>query len=84
MRTSSAAIDYIRQLYAPEDTLLKRIRESLDAQKLGWQIGAEEGKLLQMLIRLHGAKTIVEIGNMFGYDELFVSESPQVNHVCLL
>lgn len=75
MRTSHPAIDYIRSLYAPEDELLKRIREALDAERLGWQMGAEEGKLLQMLIRLHSAKTIVEIGTLAGYTAIWMARA---------
>lgn len=82
MRTPNPAIDYIRSLYAPEDALLVRIRESLDAQKIGWQIGAEEGKLLQMLMRLHGAKTIVEIGTLAGYSAIWMARAlPAGGHV---
>lgn len=82
MRTSQPAIDYIRSLYAPEDALLKRIRESLDAEKLGWQMGAEEGKLLQMLIRLHDAKTIIEIGTLAGYTAIWMARGlPAEGHV---
>jgi predicted O-methyltransferase YrrM len=82
MRTPKPAIDYIRSLYAPEDALLTRIRQSLDAQKLGWQMGAEEGKLLQMLIRLHGAKTIVEIGTLAGYTAIWMARAlPDGGHI---
>lgn len=82
MRQPTESIQYIRKLYAPEDALLTRIRERLDEQRLGWQMGAEEGKLLQMLIRLHGAKTIVEIGTLAGYSAIWMARAlPQSGQI---
>ena len=38
-------------------------------------IGAEEGKLLQLLIRLAGVKKIIEIGSLSGYSALWMAEA---------
>ena len=65
-KNESLNLDYIRKLYAPQDPLLAEIDAALHALGMPIHIGAEEGKLLQMLIRLHSAKNIVEIGTLAG------------------
>ena len=47
------------------------------AERLGMHIniGAEEGKLLQMLITLHQPKTIVEIGTLAGYSTIWMARA---------
>lgn len=69
------ALDYIQQLYAPEDSLLQEIRERLVAINMPIQIGPEEGKLLQLLISLAGIKSIVEIGTLAGYSSLWMARA---------
>lgn len=84
-RTPHPALDYIRTLYAPEDTLLARIRAALTDLNRGWQIGAEEGRLLQMLMRLHGAKRVVEVGTLLGYSAIWMARAlPEGGHIITL
>ena len=66
-------IDYIRTLYAPQDELLARIDEALHAVNMPMHIGAEEGKLLQLFIRMYNVKNILEIGTLFGYSTLWMA-----------
>jgi predicted O-methyltransferase YrrM len=78
MRHSSQAIDYIRQLCAIETPLQQQVSENLKAtfpQLHGIQIGPEEGKLLQLLIKLAGVKSIVEIGSLAGYSALWMADA---------
>jgi predicted O-methyltransferase YrrM len=78
-------IDYIRKLYAPQDSLLASIDESLRRLEIPIHIGAEEGKLLQLLIRLHKVRTVVEIGTLAGYSTLWMARAlPQGGHVFTL
>lgn len=74
-RSTHPGLPYIRALHAPEDALLVRIRETLQERNTSWEIGAEEGRLLQVLIRLHGAKRIVEVGTLLGYSALWMARA---------
>lgn len=65
-------LDYIRQLFAPETDALRRARESGGPnEKIS--LNPEEGRLLQVLMRLAGVKTVVEIGTLGGYSALWMA-----------
>ncbi|MBA8667155.1 O-methyltransferase [Holosporaceae bacterium 'Namur'] len=72
---ASAMIKYIRALYAQEDEELIKIRQSAPADKQGIQIGAEEGKLIYIMLKLIKAKNILEIGTCVGYSTLWLARS---------
>lgn len=73
---------YIRELYAPETALLVQIREALAKQNLSIHVSPEEGKLLQLLVRMQGAKQIVEIGTLGGYSALWMAAGlPKGGHI---
>lgn len=73
---------YIRDLYAPEDAVLRSIREQLEALHMCIQIGAEEGKFLQTLIHLHQPRSIVEIGTLGGYSAIWMARAlPETGHL---
>lgn len=74
---TTPSLEYIRKLYAPQDALLDEIDASLERINMMMHVGAEEGKLLQMLIRLSGAKKIVEIGTLAGYSTLWMARALQ-------
>ena len=73
--TPSPSLDYIRKLYARQDTLLAAIDDTLSKLDIHMQIGPEEGKLLQMLIVLHQTKTIVEIGTLAGTSAIWMARA---------
>ena len=82
MRHTTPAIDYIRKLYATQDALLAEIDDSLQRMGMHINIGAEEGKLLQMLITLHQPKHIIEIGTLAGYSTLWMARAlPEGGHI---
>lgn len=84
-RHATPAIDYIRRLYAPQDTLLERIDNRLKSLDMDIHIGADEGKLLQLLIALGRVKTIVEIGTLAGYSTLWMARAlPDDGHIYTL
>lgn len=60
-------LSYIRSLFAKETEELRTIRESTTGKNDSIYIYPEEGKLLQMIIKLAGVKSIVEIGTLSGY-----------------
>ncbi len=70
MRHSSEALSYIRALFAPEFSAATQARQLLETHApeiAGISVGAEEGKILQLLIRMNNIKRIVEIGSLTGY-----------------
>ncbi len=76
------SIEYIRNLYAPQDALLSSISEELEKRNMAIHIGAEEGRLLQFMIALHGAKNIVEIGTLAGYSTIWMARAlPEDGHI---
>jgi predicted O-methyltransferase YrrM len=78
MRQDDQIISYIQELFAPEDALLEDIKARLHAHDpylVGIQLGSEEGKLLQLLIRLAGVKRIVEIGSLAGYSAVWMARA---------
>lgn len=80
--TSTPTIEYIRSLYAPQDELLLAISAELEKRNMAIHIGAEEGRLLQLLIALHGAKNIVEIGTLAGYSTIWMARAlPKDGHI---
>ena len=72
-------LDYIRQTFAPETEQLKKTRAaSLDAIS----IYPEEGKFLQLLIKLGQVKKIVEIGTLNGYSTQWMADAlPDDGHI---
>jgi predicted O-methyltransferase YrrM len=66
-------LDYIRQVFAPETEALKELRLQTTHVNDQISIYPEEGKLLQVLIRLGKIKRIVEIGCLSGYSALWMA-----------
>jgi len=65
---------YIHSLFAVEDEYLVQARE--ESAKYGLpaiNINAEEGRFLQFLVRLIGARTAVEIGTFYGYSSTWIA-----------
>jgi predicted O-methyltransferase YrrM len=80
--TPSANLDYIRKLFAPQDALLDSIGQSLPGDLASWQVAADEGKLLQLLIAMRGVKTVVEIGALAGYSAIWMARAlPKDGHI---
>lgn len=78
-------LDYIRKLYATQDGLLSAIAAKLKEMDVEIQISPEEGKLLQLLIGLHGIKTIVEVGTLAGYSAIWMARAlPADGHLYTL
>ena len=69
-----------RYLEAHTDDLPPLLRQLLEEteRKTGrsrWSIGKIEGRLLQMLIRLSGARRVVEVGTFTGFSALMIAEA---------
>ncbi len=80
--TPTPEIEYIRNLYAEQDDLLISISAELEKRNMAIHIGAEEGRLLQLLIAIHSTKTIVEIGTLAGYSTIWMARAlPENGHI---
>lgn len=68
--------EYAYDHTTPESELLTRLREETyrDMDRPQMQIGRIEGNLLKLLVRLVGARRIVEIGMFTGYSALMMAE----------
>lgn len=73
---STPAEDYIGQLFVPETKGATAIREALIRDdKIGINVSSAEAGVLQFLMKMIGAKTVVEIGLLYGYSTLFMAEA---------
>jgi predicted O-methyltransferase YrrM len=78
----SPKLSYIRELYAQEDTVLQHIRHAFEQRGMAIQVGAEEGKILHMLLKLHKAHAVVEIGTLGGYSAIWMARAlPEKGHL---
>jgi predicted O-methyltransferase YrrM len=66
---------YITNTFAPEDAELKAIRLVGEDLVPGMQVSAAEGKLLQLLLRMIGAKRVLEIGSFVGYSTVCMARA---------
>ncbi len=69
-------IDYIRNLFAPEDDFLKDLLHQ--SQRLNFpqiSIAPEQAVFLQFLIKASGAKNILEVGSLFGYSAISMARA---------
>jgi predicted O-methyltransferase YrrM len=68
--------NYIIDNFVHEDVDLAAVREALMANnKFGINVSGAEGKFLQFLIGVSRAKTIVEIGVLYGYSTLWMAKA---------
>lgn len=67
---------YVRGLFGREDEHLQRVRQrTIEEGVPQISVAPEEGRLLQILIRLAGAKRVVEIGTLMGYSGTFIARA---------
>ncbi len=67
---------YVADLFAPEDEVLVELRGAMGAAGLPQiYISAEEGKLLQVLLRAIGARHVLELGTLGGYSAIWIGRA---------
>jgi caffeoyl-CoA O-methyltransferase len=72
--------DYVEDLFVPQDAALEAaLRESQRAGLPEIQISPNEGKLLQLLAEMVGARRILEIGTLGGYSAINLARSMAEN-----
>ncbi len=67
---------YVKELFVREDDTLRYVRRQTAAQGLP-QISLEpnEAKLLQLLVRLSGARRVIEVGALAGYSGICIARA---------
>lgn len=72
--TWSAVDRYISDRLIPDDAALQAALEASAAAGLpDIQVSACQGKLLQLLVRMHGARRVLELGTLGGYSTLWLA-----------
>jgi len=67
---------YICDTFVESDLLLENIRSSFnDNSKHSMQISPNEGKLLQIIIKMNNVQKILEIGTFVGYSTIFMAKA---------
>ncbi len=67
---------YVADLFAPEDEVLVELRHAMGEAGLPQiYISAEEGKLLQVLLRAIGARHVLELGTLGGYSAIWIGRA---------
>ncbi|MGA5351206.1 O-methyltransferase [Streptomyces thermodiastaticus] len=67
---------YFTTLLSPEDEALRAARRESDAEGLPQiNVTANQGKLLQLLALLKGARTVLEIGTLGGYSTIWLARA---------
>ena len=68
--------EYVNRLFAPEDETLQWVKSQCREQGLPpISVQPHEGRLLQMLMLLIGARRVVEIGTLGGYSGIWLARA---------
>lgn len=67
---------FIARLFAPEDAELRRIREAMEEGGLpSIALPATTARTVQLLLRLIGARKVLEVGTLAGYSALWIARA---------
>jgi len=73
-RAFSAVDAFVGETLAPDDEVLRATVAAADAAGLPQiQVSPPQGKLLQLLVRLQGARTVLEFGTLAGYSTIWMA-----------
>src|SRR5262252_6055892 len=67
-------LDYVARTHAAHDPALTRAFDIPDGIP-AIQVGPSEGKLLHLLLRLAGARKVVEVGTLVGYSAIHMARA---------
>ena len=72
----SAQSRYIIDLFAREDEVLQNTRNSIEDINLrAIQIAADEGKLINLLLKMIQAKRVIEVGTLAAYSTIWIARA---------
>ena len=75
-QTWSAVDDYITEQLIGEDPVLEAaLKDSAAAGLPAIAVTAPQGRLLQMLAQIHGARNILEVGTLGGYSTIWLARA---------
>jgi len=76
-------LDWLARVHAPHDEALARAFEAPEKHGMpAIQLGPSEGRTLELLLRLAGARRVVEIGTLAGYSAIRAARAlPADGHV---
>lgn len=73
---------FTRTLVAQDDALIRAVRDQEDAGLPAIEVSAVAAKLLNLLVRISGAKRVLEIGTLGGYSTIWLARAlPDGGHV---
>ncbi len=73
---TSEILEFVARVHAPHDEALKRAFEAPGEHGMpAIQVGPSEGKLLHLLLRLVGARKVVEVGALAGYSAIWMARA---------
>jgi len=68
--------EYVNELFVREDDTLRYVRQQTAAHGIPQiNLEANEAKLLQLLVRLCGARRVVEVGTLAGYSGICIARA---------
>ncbi len=71
---------YVTETFVNEDEILQSIQTEAASKELpAMSVRAFEGRLLQMLVHISGAKQIIEIGTLAGYSAVWLARALPAN-----
>lgn len=72
----AAVLDWLNRLHAPHDAGLEAAFHAPQAHGIpAIQVGPSEGRLLSLLLRMVGAKKVVEVGTLAGYSAIWLARA---------
>lgn len=79
LNLDDALYQYLLDVSLRETPLLKRLRDETQALPMArWQVAPEQGQFLALLVKLIGAKRLLEVGTFTGYSALcMAAELPE-------
>lgn len=79
-----ALYHYLQGVSLRETPLLARLRAETQAlPEARWQVAPEQGQLLALLIRLIGARRVIEVGTFTGYSALCMAQAMDGGICCV-
>ncbi|NVZ66066.1 class I SAM-dependent methyltransferase [Pseudomonas gingeri] len=76
LKLDDALYGYLLDVSLRETPLLKRLRDETQALPMArWQVAPEQGQFLALLVRLTGARRLLEVGTFTGYSALCMASA---------
>ncbi|QLC74395.1 class I SAM-dependent methyltransferase [Pseudomonas sp. LPB0260] len=76
LNLDDALYRYLLDVSLRETSLLKRLREeTAQLDNARWQIAPEQGQFMALLVKLTGARRIIEIGTFTGYSAICMAQA---------